>query len=178
MKTSWTPIKTAVALALCGACGFAPAHAAGQDTAPGAVAKPAGAVVLPGDDFYAYANGEWMARTEIPADRGSWGAMYALAEDTNARIVKLIEEAAANKGASPEARKVADFYTAWMNEAAIESAGLASLKPRLERIAAIKDRAGLARVLGVSGPALWPRPTGRRCWWRGWFGGECRLQGW
>ncbi|BDT58061.1 peptidase M13 [Massilia varians] len=151
MKTSWTPIKTAITLALCGAFAVAPVHAAGQDAAANAAkpaARPAGAIVLPGDDFYAYANGEWMAKTEIPADRGSWGAMYVLAEDTNARIVKLIEDAAASKSASPEARKVADFYTAWMNEAAIESAGLAALKSRLDRIAAIKDRAALARVLG------------------------------
>ncbi|WP_313035119.1 M13 family metallopeptidase [Massilia alkalitolerans] len=148
MKTSWTLNKTAITLALCGAFAMAPSYAAEQSAAAVAPAKPAGAVVLPGDDFYAYANGEWMARTEIPADRGSWGSMAVLAEDTNARIVKLIEDAAASKSATPEARKVADFYTAYMNEAAIESAGLAALKPRLDRIDAMEDRAALARVLG------------------------------
>ena len=148
MKTSWTPIKTAVALALCGAFAVAPVYAAEQGAATAAPARPAGAVMLPGDDFYTYANGEWMANTEIPADRGAWGSMAVLAEDTNARIVKLIEDAAADKSASPEARKVADFYQAYMNEAAIEAAGLAALKPRLAKIDAIKDRAGLSRVLG------------------------------
>jgi len=148
MKTSWTLNKTAITLALCGAFAMAPSYAAEQSAAAVAPAKPTGAVMLPGDDFYAYANGEWMARTEIPADRGSWGSMAVLAEDTNARIVKLIEDAAASKSASPEARKVADFYSAWMNEAAIESAGLAALKPRLDRIDAMKDRAALSRVLG------------------------------
>jgi endothelin-converting enzyme/putative endopeptidase len=29
--------------------------------------------VKPGDDFYLYANGEWMRRTEIPPDRASMG---------------------------------------------------------------------------------------------------------
>ncbi len=148
MNTSWTPIKTAVALALCGAAfAFAPAHAAGQ-AAAATPARTVGATVLPGDDFYTWANGEWMAKTEIPADRGAWGAMYALADDTNARIVKLIEEASTNKSANAEARKVADFYKAYMNEAAIEAAGLKALKPRLAKIEAIKDRAGLSRVLG------------------------------
>ncbi|WP_292041393.1 M13 family metallopeptidase [Massilia sp. UBA6681] len=148
MKTSWTLNKTAITLALCGAFAMAPSYAAEQSAAAVAPATPAGAVVLPGDDFYAYANGEWMARTEIPADRGSWGSMAVLAEDTNARIVKLIEDTAASKSATPEARKVADFYTAYMNEAAIESAGLAALKPRLDRIEAMEDRAALSRVLG------------------------------
>jgi len=147
MNTSWTPIKIAITLALCGAAAISPVQAAGQ----AAAAKPAAArpaAALPGDDFYAYVNGEWMASTEIPADRGSWGAMGALAEDNNGRIVKLIEEAGASKSASAEARKVADFYSAYMNEAAIEAAGLSPLKPRLEKIAAIKDRSSLARVLG------------------------------
>ena len=150
MKTSWTPIKTAVTLALCGAaCAFAPAQAAAQGAAPTAQpVKPATATMLPGDDFYAWANGRWMAQTDIPADRGAWGAMASLAEESNARIVKLIEEAAANKAARGEPRKAADFYTAYMNEAAIEAAGLAALKPRLAKIEAIKDRAALSRVLG------------------------------
>ncbi|NNG24505.1 M13 family metallopeptidase [Telluria aromaticivorans] len=149
MKTSWTPIKTAISFALCGAAfAFVPAQA-GQGASPAAQpARPAAAVMLPGDDFYAWANGEWMAKTEIPADRGSWGAMYALADESNGRIVKLIEEAAASKSASAEARKVADFYTAYMNESAIEAAGLAALKPRLAKIAALQDRAALARTLG------------------------------
>ncbi len=150
MKTSWTPIKTAVTLALCGAAfAIAPLQAAEQSTAAStAPAKPAGVTMLPGDDFYAYANGEWMNKTEIPADRGAWGSMYALAEETNARIVKLIEEAAADKSAKTEARKVADFYKAYMDEAAIESAGLNALKPRLAKIDMINDRASLSRVLG------------------------------
>ncbi len=148
MKTSWTPIKTAVALALCGAFALAPAGAAEQGAAASvAPAKPA-AAMLPGDDFYAWANGEWMASTEIPVDRGSWGSMAVLAEDSNARIVKLIQDAAADKASKGETRKVADFYTAYMNEAAIESAGLNALKPRLDRIGAIEDRAALSRVLG------------------------------
>jgi putative endopeptidase len=114
-----------------------PAHA------PGATARP-------GDDFFAWANGDWLAKTEIPADRGSWGAMASLAEETNARIVKLIEDTAASKSASGDARKVGDYYTTYMDEAAIEAKGTAPLKPGLDRIAAIRDKAALTRALGAS----------------------------
>ncbi|HBZ07684.1 MAG TPA: peptidase M13 [Massilia sp.] len=106
--------------------------------------------VLPGDDFFAYTNGDWLAKTEIPADRGSWSAMGALAEDTNTRIAKMIEELGAAKDTSGEARKVADFYAAYMDEAAIEKRGLAPIKPMLAQIAAIKDKAALVRALGAS----------------------------
>ncbi|ATQ74810.1 peptidase M13 [Massilia violaceinigra] len=149
MKTNWTPIKTALSLALCGASlAFAPAHGAGQDAAP--AAKAITTPVLPGDDFFAYANGDWLAKTEIPADRSSWGAFAAMAETSNARIVKLIDEVAADKKAKGEARKVADFYSTFMDEAAIEAKGTAPLKPLLAKIDAIKDKAQLVRALGAS----------------------------
>ncbi|MES2149058.1 MAG: M13 family metallopeptidase [Pseudomonadota bacterium] len=146
MKTSWTPIKTAVSIALCGASvAFSPAFA--QAPAP-AAAKSAPTSALPGDDFFAYANGDWLAKTEIPADKSGWGAGAALAEETNTRIVKMIEAIAADKKAGGEARKVADYYSAFMNEAAIEAKGTAPLKPVLARIDAIKDQAGLTVALG------------------------------
>ena len=154
MKTrwtpSWTPIKTAIALALCGASfSMAPGFAAEQGAAV-TQSKPAAATMLPGDDFFAWANSEWLASTEIPADRGAWSSMHALADETNQRIVKLIEAAGARGLVGAEARKVADFYNAYMNEAAIEAAGTAPLKPHLARIEAIKSRTDLARVLGAS----------------------------
>jgi putative endopeptidase len=150
MKTSWTPIKTALTLALCGASFvFAPAQAAGQQAAAPA-GKQANMTVLPGDDFFRWANADWLSKTEIPADRSGWGAMGALAEETNERIVKLIEGLPAEKGLTPEARKVSDYYSAYMNEAAIEEKGIAPLKPALAKIDAIKDKASLSRALGES----------------------------
>jgi putative endopeptidase len=153
MNTSWTPIKTAIILAVCGASlAFSPAYAAAQATHPAApaVAKPGSMAMLPGDDFFAYVNGEWLAKTEIPADRSSWGAGAELVEDTNARIVKLIDAIPADKHASAEARKVAAFYHAFMDEAAIEAKGAAPLKPMLAKIDAIKDKTALTRALGAS----------------------------
>jgi endothelin-converting enzyme/putative endopeptidase len=155
MKTSWTPIKTAVVFVLCGASlAFSPSFAAGQAAAPQKAEKPAekpaNMTMLPGDDFFAWANAEWLNKTDIPADKGSWGAMGALAEDTNQRIAKMVEETAADKNATGETRKVGDYYNAYMNEAAIEEKGIAPLKPMLSKIDAIKDKAGLTRALGES----------------------------
>jgi endothelin-converting enzyme/putative endopeptidase len=158
MQTSWTPMKTALVLALCGAAGMSmPSQAAGQ-AQPAAVAKAdaqgsqtaSSAALRPGDDFFAYANGDWLTKTEIPADRSSWGAMGALAEETNQRIVKMIEDLANDKKLGGEARKVSDYYRAYMNESAIEGKGVSPLKPMLAKIDAIKDKAGLTRALGES----------------------------
>ena len=107
--------------------------------------------VVPGDDFFAWANGSWMKATEIPADRSSWGSSGEMTERTAKRTAELIAEAArSNAPAGSEARKVGDTYSTFLDEVAIEAKGLAPLKPALERIAAISDSRELARTLGAT----------------------------
>jgi endothelin-converting enzyme/putative endopeptidase len=100
------------------------------------------ASVAPGDDFYRYANGGWIGRTEIPPDRGRIGVFSALDDSSNQRTVSLIEEAAKSNG------KIAALYSSYMDEAAIGAKGLAPLRPHLASIAAIRDKRELARALG------------------------------
>ena len=104
--------------------------------------------VQPGDDFFQYVNGEWLATHEIPADKASWGPGSVVGDETNERIVKLIEAAAADPHASAEARQVADFHAAYMDEAGIEARGTTPLQPALARIAGLHDKAALTRALG------------------------------
>jgi predicted metalloendopeptidase len=105
--------------------------------------------IKPGDDFYAYANGKWLARTNIPADRAEWGTGEIVAELTEKRVAGLIQEAV-QAPAGSNARKVGDFYATYMDERAIESHALAPLQHTMDRIGAIKDKGGLARELGGS----------------------------
>jgi predicted metalloendopeptidase len=131
-----------LALAICAGAALADTPV-GVDT--GAMDRSA----MPGDDFYTYANGGWMKRTAIPADQASWGSFNALAQDALARTRVLIEGAAkTNAAAGSETRKVGDFYASFMDEAGIEAKGLAPLKPDLDAIATISDRAELASALG------------------------------
>ena len=103
----------------------------------------------PGDDFNAYANGGWIKATPIPSDKPSYGVFTMLADETRKRLLALIQESAkSGLAASQDARKIGDFYASFMDEAAIESKGIAPLKPQLDAIAAIADRHALARALG------------------------------
>ncbi len=84
--------------------------------------------VQPGEDFFAYANGGWIEKTQIPKDRSSWGVFEEVAEKTDAQNAELIKKASSN--ASPEGKKVAAYYGAFMDEAAIEAKGLTPLDLR------------------------------------------------
>jgi predicted metalloendopeptidase len=152
MKSALTPLLAA--LALSAACSSAAPEAAPP---PGAgAALPAGidekgmdTSVAPGDDFYAYANGSWLKATPIPADKPAVGASSLLVDKTREQTIAIIQDPAnAGANASPEARKVGDFYAAFMDEKTIEAKGLTPLKPALDAIAAINDRTALARAIG------------------------------
>ena len=105
--------------------------------------------VKPGDDFFAFANGTWLRQTEIPADRSSYGNSAILIEKTDRQVADLIRSPANGQApAASDLRKIADYYGAFMDTTAIESAGLTPLHPTLDSIAQIHDRQGLSRFLG------------------------------
>jgi putative endopeptidase len=107
--------------------------------------------IAPGDDFYSYANGAWLARTTIPPDRAEVGVWTVLSDLADKRVAALIEEAAKSKApAGSGERKIADLYNSFINEATIESLGLKPVQPHLDAIAAIKNKHDLARALGQS----------------------------
>ena len=105
--------------------------------------------VKPGDDFYRYVNGKWMDRTEIPADRSSWGGFAILRDLSDKRTREVIEEAAAKEAAPGSVdEKIGVTYASFMNAPAIEAAGAKPLAPYLAKIAAINSQADLARAFG------------------------------
>ena len=141
---AWAAATLTAALA----CGLASAaHAQSNDDRAPPHEAGVDASIRPGDDFFAYANGDWLKATEIPAGQLRWTARSEINQRTRQRVAALLVDA----GAAPigsSARKVADFSAAWMDEAAIEAKGLAGLKPLLDRIDRVRDKAGLSRLLG------------------------------
>lgn len=105
--------------------------------------------VEPGNDFYGFANGDWIKRSEIPPDRAGIDVFTKLGDLSNTRTKDLIEEIAKSDAAAGSGeRKVADLFNSYMNESAIEARGMAPLKPHLDAIAAIHDKKDLAHALG------------------------------
>jgi putative endopeptidase len=117
--------------------------------------------VPPCDDFYQYAAGTWRKNNPIPATEVAWGMTSTLAAKNRALVRRILEKAAADRTAKPgsNTQKVGDFYAAAMDSAAIEKAGLKYLQPRLDRIRAIQD------VAGVQAHLANPKNVGK-----GWYG--------
>ncbi len=106
----------------------------------------------PGDDFFTYASGSWYDRFEIPADRSSFTVFTELDELSKQRVRAIIESAAAQGApAGSPAQKIGDYYAAFMDEAAIESNGLAPVQADLQRISAANSKKDIATLFGTTG---------------------------
>lgn len=104
--------------------------------------------VKPGDNFFQYANGNWVKNAVIPDDQSGWGSFYTLYQENLKRLRELLDTAAAahaEKGSNQQ--KVGDYYASGMDTVTIDKLGADPLKPMLAKIDAIKDKKEFMNVL-------------------------------
>ena len=105
--------------------------------------------VKPGDDFFRYVNGKWLATTVIPADKARFGMFDALRDKSEADVRALVDELGRTPAPAGTIRqKVADLYASWMDEARIEARGLEPLRADLAAIDAASTKTDLIRLMG------------------------------
>jgi putative endopeptidase len=167
-------LSAALLLSLAACSGQTPPAAdAAEQAAPAAVAAPAANTlgsgveranfdenVAPGEDFYRYVDGTWLATTQIPADKSNYGAFTQLDDAAQEHLRTLIEAAAAAGAATgSDEQKVGDFFKSFMDEPAIEQIGAAPLAAGLGEIAATTGKPELLQLtaqlnrIGVQIPA-------------------------
>jgi putative endopeptidase len=144
------PVPTLALLASLAACRTTPPRPSPEAPPPALDEAALDRTVSPCDDFYQFACGGWMARTEIPPERSYWSRGFGELEERNARELRRILDAAAAGRTDPRDRfagKVGDYYAACMDEAGIEAHSLADLRAEWARIDALQDRPALAAEL-------------------------------
>ena len=98
-------------------------------------------------DFYQYSCGGWQKQNPIPPDQTSWGVYGKLYQDNLGFLRNILEEAAKAKQRDAVTQKIGDYYSACMDEAAVNKRGVQAIKPQLDSIAALKSVHDLAPLV-------------------------------
>jgi endothelin-converting enzyme/putative endopeptidase len=106
--------------------------------------------VDPCTDFFAYSCGGWIKKNPIPPDQSSW-SVYSKLEDDNKTILREILESASTPASDRDAvqQKIGDYYTACMDEKAINAAAIKPLQSLLDQIQQLHSRRAIADIAAI-----------------------------
>ncbi len=150
----WRMLGALAMAVMAAACGESCGVGVGRDAATAPRATVSGidmgtfdTSVRPRDDLFHHVNGGWLAKTEIPADKASYGSFDILFDKSESDLRRIIEEASNAAGRTPgsDAQKIGDFYASFMNEARVEEIGLKPLEAEFAAIDRLQTRTDLAR---------------------------------
>ena len=101
--------------------------------------------VRPQDNFFLYANGDWLKKTVIPASQPAWGAIFSLSDNSVREMHDILDSVSKLTGTVKGSivQQTADLYASAMDSAHIEKLGISPVKPDLDRIASITDLPGV-----------------------------------
>jgi len=108
--------------------------------------------VKPGDDFFRYVNGKWLASTQIPPDRTGYGSGAILSDLSEVRVRGIVDKWAADKKleAGSDEAKVAAVYRTFLDEARVEKLDAKPLAPYIAAVKKAKTHEDVARLMGRS----------------------------
>jgi putative endopeptidase len=106
----------------------------------------------PGDDFFRYADGAWIDRATIPADKSAVTRRLEMTDRTEARLHELLESTAAKASARPAdlSGKIGAFYKSFMDESRIEKLGAGAIARNLNAVRAAQSPAAIAALMGTA----------------------------
>ena len=95
-------------------------------------------------DFYQYACGNWIKKSEIPPDQSRWGGFMEVRERNRDVEHDILEKAAAG-GAGRDAvdQRIGDLYGSCMDVKTVDAKGITPVQLELDRIAAVQDKGSL-----------------------------------
>jgi putative endopeptidase len=109
-------------------------------------------------DFYRFACGGWLDKTQIPGDEPRWARSFNEINKKNELELKRLLEAAAEAPASDaRSHAIGTYYAACMDEGAADALGAKPIATLIGKATAIKDKASVVRLTTeLHAAGIWP----------------------
>ena len=110
----------------------------------------------PSDNFFHFVNGTWLDKTEIPADRTSWGSFNELIKKTDKDALTILKDAANNPvyKSNTDQGKAVNFFKSIIDTISRDKQGISPLKPYLAKIEKIKNIQDVQKLLVEMEPVI------------------------
>ncbi len=109
--------------------------------------------VAPSEDFFRFANGQWLKDTKIPADKARYGAFTILGDKSQEDVKAIVQQAGNNPDSNTkgsEAQQIKDFYSSYMDQEKLEKVGLGPVQGYLTAIDQINTLSELSRQFAAA----------------------------
>lgn len=104
--------------------------------------------IKPADDFFTFANGTWVAKTEIPASESRWGSFNELEQQNNIKLKAILNEAVANPGAKGSQNQLLGaYFKSFTDMQKRDQLGIAPIKEDLQKIENLQNTTQIQGLL-------------------------------
>jgi putative endopeptidase len=99
-------------------------------------------------DFFKYSCGNWIKNNPIPPDQARWNVYSKVADDNQRFLWGILDEASKPAaGRTPSQQKIGDFFSACMDESAVDRKGAAPIQEVLDEISSMRSIDALPSLL-------------------------------
>ncbi len=145
MKLYLSYIAIALSLSACNQDNNSVNDAVQKALTSGVIKENMNQSIKPGDDFFHYVNGAWLDKTEIPADKSSYGGFTILRDEAQENVMSIITSTSEGSFADgTDEQKVGDLFSSYMDMETRNKLGIQPIKSELGKIAAIENYDDLA----------------------------------
>jgi len=103
--------------------------------------------IIPGNDFFQYANGKWFSQNPIAASEQSSGIWQVIQDTINSQILKICTTSSlSNSEKGSNKQKIGDIYFSGMDSTSLNKTGIMAIQKYLDQIDAINDLSQLANA--------------------------------
>lgn len=107
--------------------------------------------IQPEDDFFLFANGNWIKNNEIPPSESRWGSFNELDQENKKKLTAILDDAKTNQGVQGSQNQLlGSYYASFTNMERRNELGLSGIKSELNRIDSINRKDFIVNAIALN----------------------------